>query len=108
MGYILKYSRRMNLSKVSPHHELSSTKQCLAQTPPKGAEYLVYAPTGGSFTVDLSAMPPQRKLSVEWFNPATGLTTIEKPIAAGASAQQFIPPFCGDAVLYLCDVEGRF
>ena len=68
----------------------------------------MYAPTGGSFTVDLSAMPPQRKLSVEWFNPATGLTTIEKPIAAGASAQQFIPPFCGDAVLYLCDVAGRF
>ncbi len=97
----------MNLANVLPHHELSSTKHCLAQVPAKGAEYLVYAPTGGSFTLDLSAMSPQRKLSVEWFNPATGTTTIQSPVAAGSKAHQFDPPFCGDAVLYLADTEGH-
>ena len=107
MGYVLNYSRRMNLAKVLPHHELSSTKHCLAQVPSKGAEYLVYAPTGGSFNVDLSAMPPQRKLSVEWFNPATGATTIGSPVPAGSKSHQFDPPFCGDAVLYLVDTEGH-
>ena len=97
----------MNLAEVLPRHELSSTKQCLAQTPSKGAEYLVYAPTGGSFTVDLSAMSPQRKLSVEWFNPASGTTTLQKPVLAGSTSQRFDPPFCGDAVLYLVDTEGH-
>jgi hypothetical protein len=107
MGYILNYSRRMNLAKVLPHHEVSSTRQCLAQLPAKGAEYLVYAPTGGPFTVDLSAMSPQRKLKVEWFNPATGVTTVQASIAAGSKSQEFTPPFCGDAVLYLADEEGH-
>jgi hypothetical protein len=107
MGYVLKYSRKVNLAKVLPHHELSSTKYCLAQVPAKGAEYIVYAPTGGNFTVDLSAMSSERKLSVEWFNPATGTTTVHLPIAAGSKAQQFEPPFCGDAVLYLVDTEGH-
>src|SRR5438477_9812876 len=49
---------------------------CLAQTPSFGAEYLVYAPFGGSFTMDLSAMANSRKLAVEWFNPASGETII--------------------------------
>ncbi|MBL7697118.1 MAG: DUF4038 domain-containing protein [Chitinophagaceae bacterium] len=105
MGYVLNYSRRINLANALPRHELTSTKYCLANIAPTGSEYLVYSPTGGSFTVDLTAMPPGRKLSVEWFNPATGVTVNQAPIAAGARAQQFVPPFCGDAVLYLADTE---
>lgn len=57
LGYILKYSRKLSLVNVTPNDRLSSTGYCLAQTPPIGAEYLVYAPAGGQFTVDLSAMP---------------------------------------------------
>ena len=72
-----------------------------------GAEYLAYAPTGGGFTMDLSAMPDSRKLAVEWFNPLTGQATIESPIAVGSSAQIFHPPFSGDAVLYLVDTQGH-
>ena len=79
----------------------------LAQTPPAGAEYLVYAPDGEAFTIDLTAMPNSRKLAVEWFNPATGQTTAEPSIAAGSKAQTFKPPFSGDAVLYLVDSEGH-
>jgi len=107
LGYILRYSRKLNLHNVTPHHPLSSTGYCLAQTSSAGAEYLVYAPSGGSFTVDLSAMPGSRKLAVEWFNPTTGSATGGTPIAAGSSAQSFTAPFQGDAVLYLRDTAGH-
>jgi hypothetical protein len=107
LGYILKYSRKLNLAHVTPMSSLCSTKHCLAQIPAAGAEYLVYAPSGGPFTIDLSAMPNSRSLAVEWFNPATGETMTQDPIKAGESAQSFTPPFSGDAVLYLVDTQGR-
>jgi hypothetical protein len=106
LGYILKYSRRLNLKNVTPHGTLSSTGYCLAQTPSTGAEYLIYAPAGGPFTMDLSAMPNSGKVAVEWFNPATGVTLSQPPVAAG-STSQFTPPFSGDAVLYLVDTSGH-
>jgi len=107
LGYILRYSRKLDLRKVTPQPSLSTTGYCLAQAQTEGAEYLVYAPSGGSFTVDLSAMPGSRKLALEWFNPSTGATIIGSPIAAGSSSQPFTPPFQGDAVLYLADTAGH-
>jgi hypothetical protein len=107
LGYILKYSRKLNLAMVAPHHDLSSTGFCLAQTPSAGAEYLVYAPAGGSFRVNLSAMPGTRMLAVEWFNPASGTTIMQSPVPAGSLAQAFHPPFNGDAILYLVDTAGH-
>jgi len=107
LEYILKYSRKLNLASVTPHNSLSSTGYCLAQTPKVGAEYLVYAPSGGSFTVNLSAMSASRTLSVEWFNPSTGAAITGDPIPAGSSSQSFSPPFSGDAVLYMVDKAGR-
>jgi hypothetical protein len=107
LGYILGYSRRLDLGSVTPHPALSSTGYCLAQTPSKGAEYLAYAPTGGPFTMDLSAMPSSRRLKVEWFSPATGTTIAGRTVASGSSAQIFTPPFHGDAVLYLMDSAGH-
>lgn len=107
LGYILKYSRKLNLVHVTPSPSLCSTRYCLAQTPAAGAEYLVYAPSGDTFTMDLSAMPDSRMLAVEWFNPATGEAIAQDPIKAGSSSQSFTPPFSGDAVLYLVDGRGR-
>jgi Family of unknown function (DUF6298)/Putative collagen-binding domain of a collagenase len=107
LGYILKYSRELNLANVTPRGSLCSTGYCLAQTPSAGAEYLVYAPSGGSFTVDLSAMPGSRELTVKWFNPSTGATVLGSPIPAGSASQSFTPPFSGDAVLYLVDKAGH-
>jgi Putative collagen-binding domain of a collagenase len=107
LGYILKYSRKLNLAKVTPNSSLASTGFCLAQTPPVGAEYLVYAPSGGSFTVNLSAMSGSRTLSVEWFNPSTGVPIVADPVPAGSSSQRFSPPFAGDAVLYVVDTAGH-
>ena len=107
LGYILKYSRKVSLANVMPRGSLSSTGYCLAQTPSVGAEYLVYAPSGGSFTVNLSAMSGSRTLSVEWFNPSTGVASATDPIPAGSSSHSFSPPFNGDAVLYLVDEKGH-
>jgi hypothetical protein len=107
LGYILRYSRKLNLANVAARGGLCSTGYCLAQTPAVGAEYLVYAPSGGSFTVDLSAMSASRKLAVEWFNPSTGEATGGEPITAGSAAQSFGPSFAGDAVLYLVDTAGH-
>jgi uncharacterized repeat protein (TIGR01451 family) len=107
LGDILRYSRKLNLASVMPRGSLTSTSNCLAQTPSVGAEYLVYAPSGGSFTVDVSAMSNSRTLNVEWLNPSTGATTVASPIPAGSSSQSFTPPFAGDAVLYLVDAAGH-
>ncbi len=107
LGYILRYSHKLNLANVTPHNSLCSTGFCLAQTPSVGAEYLAYAPSGGLFTIDLSAMPSSRRLALEWFNPSTGTSIIGDPIPPGSSSQSFTPPFTGDAVLYLVDTAGH-
>jgi hypothetical protein len=107
LGYILRYSRKLNLANVAPSESLCSTGYCLANTSSIGAEYLVYAPSGGSFTIDLSAMSGSRRLALEWFNPSTGTAIVGNPIPSGSSSQSFTPPFSGDAVLYLVDTEGH-
>jgi Putative collagen-binding domain of a collagenase len=107
MGYALKFAMKMNLAKATPQPSISSTGYCLAQTPAEGAEYLVYAPKGGRFEVDLSAMPSSRSLAAEWLNPTTGETIAAGPIPAGSHGQSFTPPFSGDAVLYLADSAGH-
>ena len=107
LGYISRYARRVSLENLTANDRLSSTGFCLAQTPAVGAEYLIYAPAGGSFTVNLSAMSSDRSLSIEWFNPATGAAVAGKTVSAGSPSQEFTPPFAGDAVLYLVDTAGH-
>ncbi len=107
LGYTRRYAEKVNLARVKPQGSLSTTGFCLAQTPPAGAEYLIYAPHGGRFAVDLSAMPASRRLKVEWFDPRTGAVVDKDPIPAGARAQSFTPPFSGDAALYLVDAAGH-
>ena len=104
LGYTVSYANKMDLAKMTPKGGLSSTGYCLAQTPSVGAEYLVYAPNGGSFTVNLSATT--RVLNVEWFDPSSGSTTSGGSVSGG-STQTFTPPFSGDAVLYLVDAAGH-
>jgi hypothetical protein len=105
MGYLQSFANsNLNLVKMTPQGSLSSTGFCLADNSATGAEYVVYAPSGGTFTVNLSATT--RALNVEWFNPATGVTT---PVAAtsGGSTMSFTAPFSGDAVLYIVDAAGH-
>jgi hypothetical protein len=107
LGYILAYSRKMNLAAAEPQGYLCSTGYCLVNSAPSGAEYLVYAPAGGRFTVNISAMSSARSLAVEWFNPSDGTVTHGAAVQAGSHKQVFTPPFEGDAVLYLVDTQGR-
>jgi len=105
LGYTLTYANKMDLAKMTPQGNLSSTGFCLADNVATGAEYLVYAPSGGSFTVNLSATT--RTLNVEWLNPSSGAITTGGTIAGGSANQSFTPPFSGDAVLYLVDIAGH-
>jgi len=98
MGYIRGYAERLDLAAVAPRGDLSSTKHALANTNSVHPEFLVYAPSGGSFTVELSAVAGA--LAVEWMNPATGVRT-DGASVSGGSTFTFTPPFSGDAVLYL-------
>jgi len=54
MGYIRGYADRMNLAAMTPQGKLPSTGHVLASAHSANPEFLVYAPSGGSFTVDLS------------------------------------------------------
>jgi len=105
MGYAQQYvNAKMDLLKAMPQGSLSSTGFCLADNAATGAEYLVYAPSGGTFTVNLSATT--RALNVEWLNPATGVTTSGGAISGGTT-KSFTAPFSGDAVLYIVDAAGH-
>ncbi len=98
MGYIRTYADRMNLGAMTSRHNLSSTGHALASNDSANPELLIYAPSGGNFTVNLSNVTAQ--LSVEWMNPATGAKTAAAPVSGGSTVS-FPPPFNGDAVLYL-------
>jgi hypothetical protein len=98
MGYIRGYADRMNLAAMAPQGELSSTGHVLASAGSAHPEFLVYAPSGGSFNVNLSNS--SGRILVEWMNPATGGKTAGADVSGGAT-RTFTPPFGGDAVLYL-------
>jgi hypothetical protein len=95
MGFIRGYAEQMNLAAMTPRGELSSTGHSLASADP---EILAYAPSGGTFTVDLSKV--RGRMRAEWMNPATGRKAAGGDVAGGA-LRTFTPPFEGDAVLYL-------
>jgi hypothetical protein len=82
---------------MAPHGELASTGRCLAQP---GVEYVVYAPAGGAFTVNLSAAK-DKLLAARWYDPRTGRFHPADQITSGNTAHQFTQPFKADAVLHL-------
>lgn len=98
MGYIRDYADRINLAAMTPQGKLSSTGHALATTNALHSEILVYAHSGGTFTVDLSGA--SGPYAVEWMNPATGAKSLSEDVSGGAT-KTFSPPFSGDAVLYL-------
>lgn len=98
LGYTLTYANRMNLAAMKPHPELVSTGYCLANLTDGNPEYLIYVPLGKKVTVDFSTV--NKTISGEWFNPSKNLVSREISIAGGRR-YSFLPPFQGDAVLYL-------
>ena len=98
MGYIRAYADRINLAAMIPRADLSSTGHALAGVASADSEFLVYSPSGGNFTVNLSGV--DGTLAVEWMDPAKGSQTKGASVRGGTS-RAFRPPFTGDAVLYL-------
>ena len=94
LGYIKSYADRIALIAMVPSGSLASTGYCLASK----YEYVVYAPSGGSLTVNLKNTPDD--VVVEWFRPSNGQAT-SGGVVTGGSTRSFTPPFSGDAVLYL-------
>jgi hypothetical protein len=86
----------MSFWNMRPKGNLSSTGICLAQ---EGAEYAVYAPSGGSFTLDLSA-GAGKTFAVHWYNPRTGQFEYQDSVQGG-SGIGFTSPDRNDWVVYL-------
>ena len=95
LGQTRRFAERIDLARMGPRLDLSSTRYTLAAP---GHEYLVYEPREGAFTVDLRA--DAGSFSVEWFDPGSDRNIPAEPVAAGA-VLTFTPPFPGQAVLYL-------
>ncbi len=98
MGYIRGYADRMDLAVMTSQGTLSSTGHALASVGSADPAYLVYVPSGGAFTLNLSNSTG--RFAVEWMNPATGGKSAGADVTGGAT-KTFTPPFRGDAVLYL-------
>jgi hypothetical protein len=71
----------LDLTGMTPQGDLSSTGYALAD-PTKG-EYVVYAPSGGSFSVDLSGS--SGSLHAAWVNVASAATTNAGTVQGGGS-----------------------
>jgi len=81
---------------MQPSSALASTGLCLAKA---GVEYVVYSPTGASFTVNLSTST--NFYTVRWYNPRTDQTSTHANVRGGAVEQIFKKPDSHDWVLHL-------
>ncbi len=95
IGNTRTLAKRVNLAAMTPHDELASTRYCLVNP---GAEYIVYAPEGDEFTLDLSAASGE--FTAEWMHPVDGDVTPGGKVQGGQKPN-FAVPFQGPAVLYL-------
>lgn len=98
MGYISSYANRINLAAMTPRGDLSSSGFCLANAAVNAGEYLIYLPSPGTVTVNLTASAGE--LSVEWFDPDTS-SFFPAGTTFGGAVRVFTSPFNRDAVLYI-------
>ena len=103
LGDVRRFSERLDLARMVPRGDLSSSGYCLADATPDRAEYLVYVPEGGTVTVDLSAA--RGELAIEWLDPDTGARAAGGPVPGGAS-RELTAPFPGHAVLHVRRRDG--
>ena len=96
IGATVAYGERFaDLARMNPRGDLTSTGYCLADP---GAEYLVYQPVAGTFTVDLEA----GDFAFEWFDLSTHAVTSTGTVSSAGGTETFDPPSgLEDAVLYL-------
>jgi hypothetical protein len=94
MGHTRRYANTMNLIATVPRGDLTSTRYALAKP---GSEYIIYQPRSEPFTVNLVA----GTYAYQWFNPSSGIIYSTGSITVTDGDKSLIPPFDGDAVLYL-------
>jgi hypothetical protein len=99
MGDTLRYAEKMDLIRMEPHPDLSSTGFVLANP---GEEYLILQPDGATepFTVKLE----HGEYTVEWFSLNQRETRVDAPVTVdGVGEPKFMLPFqeTGPTVLYL-------
>jgi hypothetical protein len=71
LRHIRGFSTRLDLGRMRPQAELSSTGYCLAEVGGDNADYLVSQPQqSGEISLDLSAC--QETHEIEWFDPRNG------------------------------------
>ena len=99
LGYIRAFSLKIDLTQAYPCGALATTLNCLGYITSNQAEFLVYFPTTGKISLDLSKA--SFELDIEWFNPANGLVRPGGSIMGGSSSQKFLSPWSGDSVLYI-------
>ena len=97
MGYSRMFAERINLAEMTPHPELTYTGYCLANP---GVEYLFYFPSEFMKIGQIDLTGAKGELSVEWFNPKTGVSVVAESITGG-NKKHFTIPFEADAVLYI-------
>lgn len=99
LGHAVDYSQRQDLAPMVPQpggaSEPCTTGYCLYAT---GEAYIAYQPASGTFTLDL---PAGLYGTVEWLNPEDGGRTALDPLNAEGGVEVFVPPFDGDAVLFV-------
>ena len=95
MGHALTLSRRISLARSTPRGELTSTGYCLAEP---GVSYVVFAPAGGDFEVDLTHA--KATFIAEWHEVATGKITSTETVTGGAK-RAFRAAFTGPSLLFL-------
>jgi len=101
MGAAARLAARVDLAAMVPMDKLASSGYCLASP---GTAYLVYLPTGGTVTVDLSGA--NCMLTLQWIDPRTGRTHLGRPFLGGRR-RLFAPPFRGDALLLIQAIGDR-
>jgi hypothetical protein len=87
----------VNITTMRSDQTLATTGFALADAP--SGQFVVLAPTGGTFTVNLSAASG-KTLQSTWVNVTTGSFTTSSTLSGGSSAQSFTSP-SSDAVLIL-------
>jgi hypothetical protein len=95
MGVSRRLAERVNLAAMLPHGDLASSGYCLAAP---GKEYIVYLPSGGEVSLDLSSATS--RLQVQWLHPIDGKATAA-PTVTGGSQVRFKPPQNNQTVLHL-------
>lgn len=102
MGYLRTFWDKIEFWKLSPSNYLVTSGFASVNI---GKEYVIYLPTGGSTTVNLSAA--SGTLFVEWYNPRTGIYQDRTTVRGGASIT-FTAPDSNDWVLHINSISTTF